>query len=225
MPHIHTHIRKPLLPTSAAIALLACLGLAACGGSSSKSTTNISANANAAKTSTAPGRSPGTAPGRPSGTAPGRPPGSTPGRLPERFAALRACLQKNGVTLPAPTPGQGPLQLGSVAGGGQLPKGVTRAQVQAAMKKCGGGRILGPNGQAAQRRFGSPTFRKALTAFAACMRSNGVKLTAPDTSGTGPVFSTNGVNTASATFKAASAKCQSVLRKAFPRPARPGRAQ
>jgi hypothetical protein len=213
MPHIHTHIRKPLLPTSAAIALLACLGLAACGGSSSKSTTSTtstSANASAAKTS----------------TAPGRPPGSAPGLPPGRFAALRACLQKNGVTLPAPTPGQGPLQLGGGQAGGQLPKGVTRAQVQAAMKKCGGGgRVFGPNGQAARRRFGSPTFRKALTAFAACMRSNGVKLPAPDTSGTGPVFSTKGVNTASATFRAASAKCQSVLRNAFPRPVRPGKAQ
>jgi len=132
MPHTHTHIRKPLLPGSALIALLACLGLAACGGSSSTSkstmSTSTSTNANAAKTSTTPGHP-----------------------------------------------------------------------------------------QAARRRFGSPAFRAALTAFAACMRSNGVKLSAPDTSGTGPVFSTKGVNTASAAFKAASAKCQSVLRSAFPR--------
>jgi hypothetical protein len=127
------------------------------------------------------------------------------------------------VTLPAPTPGQGPLGLGGPAGARQLPKGVTRAQVQAAMKKCGGGGGLrGPNGRAGPRRFGSPTFRKALAAFAACMRSNGVKLPEPDTSGTGPVFSTKGINTASASFKAASAKCQSVLRSAFPR--RPPRA-
>jgi hypothetical protein len=196
MPDTNTHIRNPLLPASA-IALLACVGLAACGGSSSSSTSTstTSASANAAKTSTTPGRSPG------------------------RFAALRECLRKNGVTLPAPTPGQGPLGLGGPNAGQQLPKGVTRAQVQAAMKKCGGGRrFRGPNGQGGPRRFGSPAFRKALTAFAACMRSNGVNLPPPDTSGTGPVFSTKGLNTASASFRAASAKCQSVLRAAFPRP-------
>ncbi len=209
MPDTNTHIRKPLLPASA-IALLACVGLAACGGSSSSSTTTSTTNAsaNAAKTST------------------------TPGRPPARFAALRACLQKNGVTLPAPAAGESPLGLGGPGGARALPKGITRAQVQAAMKKCGDGlRFRGPNGpggQTARRRFGSPAFRAALTAFAACMRSNGVNLPAPDTSGAGPVFSTKGLNTASASFKAASAKCQSVLRAAFPRPpagARPGGAQ
>lgn len=204
MPHTNTQIRKPLLPASAAIALLACLGLAACGGSSStstsSSTTSASTNAaNAAKTSTAPGHTPG------------------------RFAALRACLQKNGVTLPAPTPGHGPLGLDG-PDGRQLPKGVTRAQVQAAMKKCDGGRVFGPNGQTARRHFGSPGFRKALSAFAACMRSNGVNLPAPDTSGTGPVFKTGSINTKSTAFKAASAKCESVLRSAFPRRP-PGAAQ
>ncbi|HEY7952632.1 MAG TPA: hypothetical protein VID70_06555 [Solirubrobacteraceae bacterium] len=204
MPVTNTHIRKPLLPASATVALLACVGLAACGGSSSTSTsasaTNASANSSASATKTY----------------------TTPNRSPGRFAALRECLQKNGVTLPAPTPGQSPLGLGGAAGARQLPKGVTRAQLQAAMKKCGGpGRAFDPGGQAAKRRFGNPTFRKALTAFAACMRSNGVKLPTPDTSGTGPVFSTKGLNTASPAFKAASAKCQSVLRSAFPRPPRP----
>lgn len=206
MPDTNTHIRNPLLPASA-IALLACVGLAACGGSSSSSTSTSTTgtSANAAKTYTTPGRSPG------------------------RFAALRECLQKNGVKLPAPAPGQSPLGLGGPAGAQQLPKGVTRAQMQAAVKKCGGaGRVLGPGGQAARRRFGSPAFRKALAGFAACMRSNGVNLPAPNTSGTGPVFSTKGLNTASASFRAASAKCQSVLRAAFPRPpagAGPGGAQ
>lgn len=199
MPDTNTHTRKPLLPASA-IALLACVGLAACGGSSSTTTSTTNASANAAKTSTA--QSPPTAQNRR-----------------DRFAALRACLQKNGVTLPAPSAGQGPLGLGGPGGARVLPKGVTRAQVQAAMKKCGGGgRAFGPGAQATRRRFGSPAFRKALAAFAACMRSNGVNLPAPNTSGTGPVFSTKGVNTASASFRAASAKCQSVLRAAFPRP-------
>ena len=81
-----------------------------------------------------------------------------------------------------------------------------------------------PPKQSRAPHFGTATFRHALAAFAACMRHNGVKLGAPDTSGAGPVFSTKGVNTASATFKAASAKCQSVLRNAFPRaPQRAGK--
>ena len=44
------------------------------------------------------------------------------------------------------------------------------------------------------------------------MNENGVKLPAPNTSGTGPVFNTTGIDTASASFKTAEAKCASVLR-------------
>jgi hypothetical protein len=141
---------------------------------------------------------------------------------------MRACLQQNGVTLPPRTPGQprtpgGGGFLGGGADGPQLPKGVTRAQFEAALKKCGGGRRFGePGGRA---RFDSPTFHAALTAFAACMRQNGVALPTPNTSGTGPVFDTKGINTASAQFKAARIKCQSKLSGAFARPggAGPGR--
>jgi hypothetical protein len=182
MPHTNIHIRRRAISASALLVLLAALSLAACGGSSSKSATS----ANATKTS------------------------STPSTSGNRFAALRECLQKNGITLPQRPAGQ--------RGGPVLPKGVTRAQFQAALQKCGGGGGFGGrNGQSARRRFGTPAFRKALTAYAACMNRNGVKLPAPDTSGNGPVFSSKGLNTASASFKAASAKCQSVLRNAFPR--------
>ncbi|MFI5010396.1 MAG: hypothetical protein ACHQDY_09005 [Solirubrobacterales bacterium] len=141
---------------------------------------------------------------------------------------MRACLQQNGVTLPPRTPGQphtpgGGGFLGGGAGGPQLPKGVTRAQFEVALKKCGGERHFGgPGGRA---RFDSPIFHAALTAFAACMRQNGVALPAPNTSGTGPVFDIKGINTASAQFKAARIKCQSKLSGAFARPGgvRPGR--
>jgi len=209
MPHTNIHIRRRTISASALLVVLVALGLAACGGSSSKSATS----ATAAKTSST-----------------SNPPGN-------RFAALRECLQKNGVALPQRPSGQrrGPGAggqpgapgaggfLGGGAGGAQgggpvLPKGVTRAQFQAALQKCGGGRGFGGrNGQAARRRFGTPAFRKALTAYAACMNRNGIKLPAPDTSGNGPVFSSKGIDTASAAFRAASAKCQSVLRNAFPR--------
>jgi hypothetical protein len=76
------------------------------------------------------------------------------------------------------------------------------------MRKCGAG--------FGQRRANSPAFRQAVAAFATCMRQNGVKLPAPNTSGNGPVFSTSAVNRNDPNFKAANAKCQSTLRGAFP---------
>ncbi len=70
----------------------------------------------------------------------------------------------------------------------QLPKGVTRAQYEAAIKKCGGGSFAGRGA-----RFNSPAYKAALTKFAACMRENGVNVPAPNTSGSGPIFDTKGL--------------------------------
>jgi hypothetical protein len=47
------------------------------------------------------------------------------------------------------------------------------------------------------------------------MRSNGVNLPAPNTSGKGPVFNTSGLNVSSAQLNAAQAKCSSALQGAF----------
>jgi len=196
MHHTDIHHRGPVAATILVL-LLACLGLAACGGSSSSTSTTTVA-ANTAPTSTAPG-------------------GGTPGPAGGRFAAMRACLAKAGITLPQSTPGQPrvPGAGGFLGGpGGQLPKGVTREQFAAALKKCGGGTGHSFRGGS---RLTSPAFRQVLTAFAACMRQNGVNLPSPNSSGTGPVFNTKGVNTAGAQFRAAETKCQSVLRSAFPR--------
>jgi hypothetical protein len=180
------------------IAVLACLGLAACGGSSSTSSTSTTNAANTATTAKT---------------------GAT-----GRFAAVRECLQRNGITLPARparpagagspgVPGGVPGGPAGAPGGGprQLPKGVTREQFAAALKKCGGGAGFG----GARRFDNSPAYRNALTAYAACMKNNGVTLPTANTSGNGPVFNTTGVNTSTAQFKAATAKCQSVLRSAF----------
>jgi hypothetical protein len=199
MPHIKSKGRPVMRATVALALLLACLGLAACGSSSKTSATNASAAA--ATTSGAGGT------------------GSS-GARGGRFAALRECLQKNGVTLPKRTPGQGRPPAGGFLGGGagrQLPKGVTPAQFQAALKKCGG-----PGFSGGGQRFNNPAFRTALTKFAACMSENGVKLPAPKTSGGGPIFGTQGVNTQSAQFKSAEAKCRSDLTGAGLRRGAPG---
>jgi hypothetical protein len=202
MPHMHTN-RRPFAASAIVLALvLACLGLAACGGSSSKSSSSTTAT-NAAATTTSTSTTGGT------GKGPGGPNSS-------RFAALQECLQKNGITLPKRTPGQRrPGGAGGFLGGGaagpQLPKGVTRAQYEAALKKCGGSAFAGGTG----RRFNSPTFKTALAKFATCMRENGVNIPAPNTSGSGPIFNTKGIDTASTQFKTAETKCSSDLRAGF----------
>jgi hypothetical protein len=200
MPHTHIYRRKPATVVVALVALLlASLGLAACGSSSSSSTkTTTSASTGAGAKGAG------------------------------RFAAVRECLEKEGITLPTRTPGQkrppggaggflgggGAAGGAGAAGGPKLPAGVTRAKYEAALKKCGGGQF-GRGGAAA--RFNNPTFKAALAKFATCMRENGVNVPAPNTSGSGPVFDTKGIDTSSAQFKAAEAKCQSDLSGAFKR--------
>jgi hypothetical protein len=202
MPHTHANRRKPATAALALVALLlASLGLAACGSSSSSSS-------NAAATTSATGTTGTGAKGPDAG----------------RFAAVRECLQKEGVTLPKRTPGQKrpPGGAGGFLGGGaggtagpQLPKGVTRAKYEAALKKCGAGQF--GRGGSGGARFDNPTFKAALAKFATCMRQNGVDVPAPNTSGNGPVFDTKGIDTSSSQFRAAEAKCQSDLTGAFRR--------
>jgi hypothetical protein len=210
MPHTDTRSRKPAVAT-VIVLLLACLGLAACGGSSSNTT---STSTNVASTGTATGAS---STGSTS-TTPGAP-GS--GRGSGHFAAMRECLQKNGITLPKRTPGSHPgggFVPGAGAGGGpKLTGGATRAQYEAALKKCGGG--SGHFFGGAARRLNNPVFKSALTKYGDCLRENGIKLPAPNTSGNGPIFDTKGIDTNSSQFKTASAKCRSALTGAFRRPA------
>ena len=195
MPQTKTHTSKSAAAV-ALVVLLAGLMLAACGGSSGKTASSATASAS---TSTTTGTS---TTGAPKGPGAGR------------FAAVRECMAKNGITLPKRAPGQRPRRpgAGGFLGGGTgplLPKGVTRAQYEAVLKKCGGGVFRG--GPRANNR----AFRQALVKFAACMRENGVKLPEPNNSGKGPIFDTKGIDTASTQFRAAERKCATVLRGAF----------
>ncbi len=225
MPHLSTPRRKPTAAVALPIMLLACAGLTACGSSSSN-TSSTAANA-AARSTPAPGAgtpATTTSGGAATGTTPTTPAGSAAPAGAGHFAAVRECLQKNGVTLPARpagggTPragGPGGVLGGAGAGGGfKLPKGMTRAQYEEVLKKCGGG--LRPDGfrgagaGGARRAFNSPRFRQALTSFAACLRQNGINIPTPNTSGNGPIFDTKGIDTTSPKFKAATAKCRPAL--------------
>jgi hypothetical protein len=200
MQQMREALGRPLSVVLAASALVA-LGLTACGGSGASSTAT---QANVAATSTTTG-SAGTGSTSSGGTT--GPRGTTGAR--PRFTAVRECLQKQGIQLPA-RPGRG---AGQFLGGANLPKGVTRSQLQSAMRKCLGGRgfLAGRPGAAGSNRASNPRFRQALGLFAACLRKNGVNVPQPNTSGNGPVFSTKGLNTASPQFKAATAKCRPAL--------------
>jgi len=189
MHQTNSNKRKHVIATL--LLLLATVALAACGSTTSSTTTATATTAAAGST--------------------------THGAISSRFAALRQCLQKNGITLPKPTPGQGRPAGGFLGGtsGPHLPAGVTRAQYEAAVKKCGGfggGRFGGGRGGGA---FSTPAGKAALAKFAACMHENGVNIPAPNTSGKGPVFNTNGLDTASTKFRAAQTKCSSALRGLF----------
>lgn len=203
MPHIDSNSSRPAI--AALVLILASLALAACGGSSGSTTTStVSASASTPPSST----------------------GGAPGAIGSRFAAVRECLKKNGITLPQRTPGKRPSPgsgglLGGAAGTGpHLPAGITRAQYEAAIKKCGGSFSRG--GFSGAHGFSSPAAKQALAKFATCLRTNGVDVPEANTSGKGPIFSTKGLNTNSATFKAAYAKCRSDLQGVFR--ARPGTA-
>lgn len=185
MPSRHSDRRKPA--ATALSLLLISLVLVACGGSSSSSSTTTTPT-----TSTSTAR--------------------VPGQLPARLATIRACLTESGIALPRTAPGK-PRALGGLVGiGSQVPKGMTHAQYEAALRKCGLARAGTGTGA---ERLGSPAYRKTLTRFTACMRERGQNIPNPNTTGNGPIFNTTGLNTLSPQFKAATVKCSGILRGAF----------
>lgn len=228
----HSPRRRPATFFTSLIALTATLvaaslGLAACGGSSSTTTTTTTtettANAAATATTAATGTgtstagtdtSGGTSTGTSStgtsstGTTPGASTTSaTPAARSARFAAVRTCLSKKGITLPQ-------RETGGFAGGAQLPTGMSRAQFAEALKSCGAG-FKGSQLSKGTNRFRNPfnnsRFHAVLLRFAACLRQHGIDIGEPNTTGKGPVFATKGLNTGSPQFKAASVKCRGTL--------------
>jgi hypothetical protein len=58
--------------------------------------------------------------------------------------------------------------------------------------------------------------RAALARFARCLRSHGVNVPEPNTSGTGPLFPRSSVNPASPQYRAAAQACLSTLHGGIP---------
>ncbi len=203
------HLRRPGRPAAALLLLPAALAgllLAGCGSSSSTSSTGANASASATT-----------------------PKGASGLRGSGRSKAIRECLLKNGINLPPQPQGTHPPSgsgaggfFGGQGGGPALPKGVTREQFQAALKKCGLSRRFGAGGRfgagRGRGRLNSPAFRQSLTSFSKCMGEHGVKLPAPNTSGKGPVFNTSGIDTKSSTFVKAQEACRGKLHFFAPRP-------
>jgi len=213
MSHITNAFRGPVIGILAILAL-ACVGLTACGGSPKAS--NAAATSSTSASTATSGSSARPAPSAPSAVRP-------------RVGVVRECLKKNGITLPNQPNAAGGPPVGGVLLGRKLPKGVTRAQFQAALQKCAPGRVAGgtpgrvasgtpgrvAGGTPGFRGPGAAKFKDALAKFAACLRQNGVSVPTPNTSGHGPVFSTKGLQTNSPKFREAAAKCRSVLLGAF----------
>jgi hypothetical protein len=157
------------------------LALAACGGSSSGSSGSTTTSSTAAAASSS---------------------------FSARRAALRACLEAHGVTLPARRPGGQPPNGGAPGffGGGRGGGGggglAANPKLRAAFQACGGGRFFGSGGL--RRRLA----RSSITAFVSCVRKHGFNLPSPNFSG-GPVFPadirTNGK------FQSASRACSYLL--------------
>jgi|GEM_PF-4062959 len=180
MTGLQTALAKPLAAgLVAAAALVACAG---CGSSQPKV-----ASAPSATVSATTGR-------------------SGPFAGPGRFAAVRSCLEREGLRLPRP-PAGGPF--GGFRGGGSPPAGLSRSQLEADLRRCG----VEPR----HRRAGAASFLHnpqvvaALEAFAACMRAHGIDLPKPNTSGSGEIFNAKGLNTASPAFRTAYLACREKL--------------
>lgn len=118
-------------------------------------------------------------------------------RREKRDVAVRECLQKGGIS---------PVTKLGIQVSSQPPKGMTHAQYEAFVSKCGA-------------HIENPVLRQALAKFAACMRENGVNYPAP---GTGAALGAKRLDTTSSTYKKALAKCRSVLSNAFRAGARTG---
>jgi hypothetical protein len=166
--------RKPA-STAALGFVIASLALTACGGSSGSTSSSSRTTAGASTATSAAGNA-----------------------LAHSEAVLRVCLAQKGVTIPPSESLSGILDHGTAP---KLPPGVTRAQYETAVIRCG---VVGPAPKADQ-------VRQKLISFAECMRAHGIPLPPPNTSGKGPVFNASGLNATTPQYRSAAAACRRFL--------------
>jgi hypothetical protein len=194
---LHIHLTRGRTPATALLLLGVLGGVAGCGGSSgSDKTQNAGSGAQVSGSTSATATSA-------QGSA----------------AALRACLARNGITVP---PGaEAELQAGKVP---TLPAGVTRAHAEAVIRRCiGSSKASGSSSSSGSSGAdGSSSATRAkpkqvvkLSKFVECMRDHGVKLPPPKVSGNGVVLDYKAVDTSSAKYQNALSACaRQVLGKA-----------
>jgi hypothetical protein len=165
---------------AAATVLLAVVALTGCGGS-------------AAKPAKAPSPAISAATGH---TGPFGPTG--------RSAAIRSCLEAHGIRPPKSQPNSQSMQEPKL----RLPPGVSRAEAEADLRKCG---IELPHRPTPQQLLQGPQVVARLDAFAKCMRRHGMRLPKPNTSGNGPIFNVPAALIESAAFQLAETVCRPLL--------------
>lgn len=192
-----------------ALAALAALVLAGCGGGSTTESTTTAGKSESSGNAEA---------------------GEGKGGTFEISEEARACLKEKGVELPefkggaegGPPAGGEPPEGFEPPEGGELPEGGPSGaegapggekleEQKAAFEECGveigGGFKGGPGG--GKPNTNSAAFKKQINEYVACVRENGYELAEPNFSGEGPIFEK--AESESAAFKKASAQCQDLL--------------
>lgn len=140
--------------------------------------------------------------------------GGSSGSTSHSSANAARSLSTSGTTAPTSTataPTRRALSQSTTSARIRNSKLLARLRALRASRAKAGGSVAQPTRQT------QSTFRNALAQFATCLRQNGVKISAPNTSGKGPLLSTHGLNTNSPQYKAAVMKCRAVLLGAFRR--------
>jgi hypothetical protein len=191
--------RMPPLGVAGVLAIVAALAVAGCGGSSGSSSSSEESSTGSSSEAA----------------------GQTPGGF-EISEETRECLKEQGVELPEPgqdgeLPEGGEPPAGGPPEGGEPPNfgGAQGKKMQEAFKECGVEIPEGGQGKpGGAPDMNSAAFRESLKKYVACVRENGYELPEPNLSGEGPVFDESEVNQEDPEFKAASEKCQGLLRGA-----------
>lgn len=125
---------------------------------------------------------------------------------PRSDVGLSACLARQGITGPEePAHTEPSSDVGGVLGQGgmRVPAGVARSHFEVALKKCGLGKI-----QVQGAPITNSTFRRQIVRLATCLRHSGFDIAPPNMSGTGPVFDTRRIDTASARWRISKRACR-----------------